>query len=228
MRVDGELRRPSFCSLLTNELLCFARIFARKYLKQSDWLSTLKIVASVRSLYSALQTKNCLPELLAVQITSCLVVPRSLNSHIYQQISFKIAKIIKPADLFWKLSSAAIKIKDVFQVKTVSNHCKMDNLNIFHQIPFKKCFIKSITPQGPSFLYILFGSRIKHITHMDCTLDSCTQLHYFLWEYWIWIFFLDGGDSFFNIVPFGFLANHFRNSAIHKSKALLCEKRYIK
>lgn len=81
-------------------------------------------------------------------------------------------------------------------LKTISSHCKMDNLNIFHQIPFKKCFIKSITPQGPSFLYILFGSRIKHITHMDCTLDSCTQLHYFLWEYWIWIFFLDGGDSF--------------------------------
>ena len=34
---------------------------------------------------------------------------------------------------------------------------------------------------------------------------------------WRWLFF--------NIVPFGFLANHFRNSAIHKSKALLCEKK---
>ena len=90
--------------------------------------------------------------------------------------------------------------------KMISNLCKMDKFNFYYHVPFKKCFIKSITPQGPSFLYILFGSRIKHITHMDCTLDSCTQLHYFLWEYWIWIFFLDGGDSFLILCHLAFSA----------------------
>ena len=112
-------------------------------------------------------------------------------------------------------------------LKTISSHCKMDNFNIFHQIPFKKYFIKSITPQGPSFLYILFGSRIKHITHMDCTLDSCTQLHYFLWEYWIWIFFLDGGDSFLILCHLAFWPII---SEILQSTKVKCfnVKRYIK